>query len=311
MSLLEERIEKYIELQEDLEYAEEKASEYRSVQDDYGRCGYNDEDTIYHSCGMTALSYENEMDNIEEQIEENDVDHEIVTHLFIEEIKQLDFTRKLFNDIQSYINVYTDNYEIYMLSDFNNEEEIIQKGLDLYGTITNKYNYVNYKFNKQFENSIVVYKKDAENNKKIQTDTIKTYYISDFFFILKEIINTDIYEFEIYDGEMSEELEMLVEILTNNEKSDNMNSLKYETKFSEIDDLILVDEKEYNNNNEYTVDKDELLHFLIINTIKESKKVAENCYKIRTDDSVFYIICPLSASETIKQRYKEIINILN
>ena len=68
MSLLEERIEKYIELQEDLEYAEEKASEYRSVQDDYGRCGYNDEDTIYHSCGMTALSYENEMDNIVKSI---------------------------------------------------------------------------------------------------------------------------------------------------------------------------------------------------------------------------------------------------
>ena len=88
-------------------------------------------------------------------------------------------------------------------------------------------------------------------------------------------------------------------------------SLKYETKFSEVDDLVLVSEREYNDNDRYTVDKNELLHFLILNTIKEPKKVAENCYKIKTNDSVFYIICPLSASEIIKQEYKEVINILN
>lgn len=90
-----------------------------------------------------------------------------------------------------------------------------------------------------------------------------------------------------------------------------MISLKYETKFSEIDDLILVDEKEYNNNDGYEVDKNEILRFLVINTIKESEKIAENCYKIKTNDSVFYIICPLYASEVIKQRYEEIINILD
>lgn len=87
-------------------------------------------------------------------------------------------------------------------------------------------------------------------------------------------------------------------------------SLQYETKFSKIDDLILVNKEEYEDNKSYEVDKSEILHFLIINTILASKKIAENCYQIKTDKDIFYIICPLSASATIKEEYEEIINLL-
>lgn len=87
-------------------------------------------------------------------------------------------------------------------------------------------------------------------------------------------------------------------------------SLQYETKFSETDDLILVNQEEYEDNKSYEVEKNEILHFLIINTILASKKIAENCYQIKTEKDVFYIICPLSASAVIKEEYKEIINLL-
>ena len=87
-------------------------------------------------------------------------------------------------------------------------------------------------------------------------------------------------------------------------------SLQYETKFSETDDLILVNQEEYEDNKFYEVDKSEILHFLIINTILASKKIAENCYQIKTKEDIFYIICPLSASAIIKEEYKEIINLL-
>lgn len=77
--------------------------------------------------------------------------------------------------------------------------------------------------------------------------------------------------------------------------------------FRDEQDLIVVERYE---TKPYSMDKEEILHMLINNEIKEFHQLADNCIQLCFNGDIEYLICPICADGEKKQWFKEIKNLL-
>ena len=107
------------------------------------------------------------------------------------------------------------------------------------------------------------------------------------------------------DGTLKSRDELIQEEWNNLQTGNYINSNT--ELFENEQDLIVV--KRYETK-PYAMDKQEILHMLINNEVKDFNQLANNCIKIFFNGDVEYLICPIYADKEKKQWFKEIKNLL-
>lgn len=182
------------------EQAESSAISYENEYESLRNCGWDDQDSLTHSVGLNALHYNNEMSRLEKEMDKYTemLYGEKLAQLLVSEFEKIEITAFI-KKISDFYNRYCDNTHIYTTPLFFFHDDELQLWDDMI-----EYNYINeFKWNINQQSYIII----INDNKEVNEYTQK-----EFFDWLKK----DLSDWDLYDGEVTEELEMLIRIFKPN-----------------------------------------------------------------------------------------------